>query len=84
MSRYLPEFADMRVYVGEKDREMVTEPARPITIHQLLTHTSGPHSRSLVWIVKATSAKATAFSSGSPLATMNNSWRPEPSSTICG
>ncbi len=41
VSKYLPEFADMRVYVGEKDGEVITEPARPITIHQLLTHTSG-------------------------------------------
>ncbi len=41
VSKYLPEFADMRVYLGEQDGEMVTEPAGPITIQQLATHTSG-------------------------------------------
>lgn len=41
ISKFLPEFKDMQVYVGMKDGEVVTEPARPITIHQLLTHTSG-------------------------------------------
>ncbi len=40
VSRFLPEFADMRVAVdGDPQR---TEPAsRPITVHDLLTHTSG-------------------------------------------
>jgi CubicO group peptidase (beta-lactamase class C family) len=37
ISKYLPEFTDMEVYVGEGN----TEPALPITIQQLLTHTSG-------------------------------------------
>lgn len=41
ISKYLPEFKDMRVYLGEQDGQIQTEPARPITIHQLLTHTSG-------------------------------------------
>ena len=41
VSKYLPEFADMHVYLGEQDGEMVTEPAGPITIQQLATHTSG-------------------------------------------
>ena len=41
ISKYLPEFAEMRVYVGEKDGVMLTEPAAPITIQQLLIHTSG-------------------------------------------
>lgn len=41
VSKYLPEFANMQVYAGTKDGEVVTEPARPMTIHQLLTHTSG-------------------------------------------
>ncbi|MFT6724576.1 MAG: CubicO group peptidase (beta-lactamase class C family) [Arenicella sp.] len=41
ISKFLPEFKDMQVYLGEKDGERQTEPARPITIHQLLTHTSG-------------------------------------------
>jgi CubicO group peptidase (beta-lactamase class C family) len=31
----------MHVYVGEKDGKPVTEPAKPVTIHHLLTHTSG-------------------------------------------
>ena len=41
ISKFLPEFKDMRVYLGEKDGEIQTEPARQITIQQLLTHTSG-------------------------------------------
>ena len=41
ISKFLPEFAEMRVYLGEKDGKVQTEPARPITIHYLLTHTSG-------------------------------------------
>ncbi|MBO74817.1 MAG: serine hydrolase [Flavobacteriales bacterium] len=41
VSKYLPEFADMQVYVGQEDGEIVTEPANPITIQHLLTHTSG-------------------------------------------
>ena len=41
VSKYLPEFAEMQVYVGEKDGVILTEPAAPITIQQLLTHTSG-------------------------------------------
>jgi CubicO group peptidase (beta-lactamase class C family) len=41
VSKYLPEFANMQVYVGTKDGDVITEPARAMTIHQLLTHTSG-------------------------------------------
>jgi CubicO group peptidase (beta-lactamase class C family) len=41
ISKYLPEFADMVVYKGEKDGVMESEPAQPITIQHLLTHTSG-------------------------------------------
>ena len=41
VSKYLPELADMEVYLGEQDGEIVTEPAGPITIQQLATHTSG-------------------------------------------
>ncbi|MGK0375824.1 MAG: CubicO group peptidase (beta-lactamase class C family) [Arenicella sp.] len=41
ISKFLPEFKDMQVYLGEQDGQLQTEPARPITIHQLLTHTSG-------------------------------------------
>ena len=44
VDRYLPEFTDMQVYVGEGDEEgrVETRPAeRPITIEDLLTHTSG-------------------------------------------
>jgi len=42
VSRYLPEFADMQVYIDEQDGKPRTRPAqRPITIEQLLTHTSG-------------------------------------------
>jgi len=41
IAKYLPEFANMQVYIGEKDGTLITEPAEPITIHHLLTHTSG-------------------------------------------
>jgi CubicO group peptidase (beta-lactamase class C family) len=41
ISDYLPEFANMRVYVGVKEGEIETEEAQPITIQHLLTHTSG-------------------------------------------
>ncbi len=38
---YLPEFAEIEVYLGEQDGEILTEPAAPITIQQLATHTAG-------------------------------------------
>ena len=41
ISKYLPEFSNMRVYLGEEDGVIKTEPADPITIQQLLLHTSG-------------------------------------------
>jgi CubicO group peptidase (beta-lactamase class C family) len=41
IGKYLPELADMKVYLGEKDGAMQTEKALPITIQHLLTHTSG-------------------------------------------
>ena len=41
VARYLPEFENLRVYVGGSPDDPDTEPARPITIEQLLTHTSG-------------------------------------------
>lgn len=41
ISEYLPEFTHMRVFKEMKDGEIETEPAPPITIHHLLTHTSG-------------------------------------------
>ncbi len=40
--KFVPAFADMRVYVSGKYPLFLTEPARrPMTIHDLLTHTSG-------------------------------------------
>jgi CubicO group peptidase (beta-lactamase class C family) len=41
VSKYLPEFQDMKVYVGEENGQPKTEPAVPITIQHLLTHTAG-------------------------------------------
>ena len=42
VSRYIPEFADTRVYAGvEAGRVKLAPLDRPITIHHLLTHTSG-------------------------------------------
>ena len=42
IANYLPAFEKMTVFTGMENGEMKTEPAtRPITIRQLLTHTSG-------------------------------------------
>ena len=42
VSRYIPEFADLTVFAGEKDGRVKFEPvARPITVQHLLTQTSG-------------------------------------------
>jgi CubicO group peptidase (beta-lactamase class C family) len=42
ISKYIPEFADTKVLVTQKDRKPYTIPAsQPITIRNLLTHTSG-------------------------------------------
>jgi len=43
ISKYIPEFKDIRVYAASKEGEKdPTVPAeRPITVHHLLTHTSG-------------------------------------------
>ncbi len=42
VSKYLPEFAEMEVYLEEENGAPVTEPAAgPVTIQQLATHTSG-------------------------------------------
>ena len=42
IAKYIPAFADMQVAVGGAHPELQLEKARsPITIHQLLTHTSG-------------------------------------------
>ena len=42
IAKYIPEFADMRVYVSGKGDDMVTEPAaRQITLLDVLTHQSG-------------------------------------------
>jgi CubicO group peptidase (beta-lactamase class C family) len=42
VSKFIPSFADMRVYVGGNDQRPVTVPAaEPVRIWHLLTHTSG-------------------------------------------
>ncbi len=42
VSRYLPEFADMRVFAAGSDLKPVTVPAaEPVRVRHLLTHTSG-------------------------------------------
>lgn len=38
---YIPELADLAVYVGEDGDTVRTEPARPILVRHLLTHTAG-------------------------------------------
>ena len=42
VSAFLPELADLRVYVSGQGTDMRTEPQHePVTIHHLLTHSSG-------------------------------------------
>ncbi|MCA9985211.1 MAG: beta-lactamase family protein [Anaerolineales bacterium] len=42
VSRYIPAFADLKVYAGEDENGLRLEPlAREVTIRDLLTHTSG-------------------------------------------
>jgi len=42
VSRYLPALDDLRVHVSGEGEQMESEPARrPVTVHQLLTHTAG-------------------------------------------
>jgi len=41
VAKYLPEFEELRVYVGGPTEDFEADPARAITIEQLLTHTSG-------------------------------------------
>jgi CubicO group peptidase (beta-lactamase class C family) len=42
IQRYLPEFENLVVFTGQQGEHLLTEPIRrPITIHDLLTHTSG-------------------------------------------
>lgn len=42
VSRYLPEFENVKVFVEERDGELILEdPIEPITIQQLFMHTSG-------------------------------------------
>lgn len=42
VATYLPAFGDVRVYVAGDETNLETrEPARPMTVHDVLTHTSG-------------------------------------------
>ena len=42
LDAFIPAFKDMQVYVSGTNNDMITEPAtEPITLHHLLTHTSG-------------------------------------------
>ncbi len=41
VSQYLPEFADLQTWVGGTAEAPQTEPARPMAVKDLLTHTSG-------------------------------------------
>lgn len=41
VSRFLPEFANLTVWIGGSSEAPETEPARTMTIEHLLTHTSG-------------------------------------------
>jgi CubicO group peptidase (beta-lactamase class C family) len=42
VAKFIPGFKDVRVYVSGENADMVTEPQNnPMTLHHLLTHTSG-------------------------------------------
>jgi len=42
VAAFIPDFKDLRVYVSSEGSDMVTEPLHmPVTLHHLLTHTSG-------------------------------------------
>jgi CubicO group peptidase (beta-lactamase class C family) len=42
LEKYLPEYADVQVYVrGEGDEVVLEPPARPILVHDILRHTAG-------------------------------------------
>jgi CubicO group peptidase (beta-lactamase class C family) len=41
VAAYVPELADLEVHTGAVDEVVSTEPARPMTIRHLLTHTAG-------------------------------------------
>lgn len=41
VSRFIPEMADMQVFVGKVGDDVRTEPARRMTVRHLLTHTAG-------------------------------------------
>jgi CubicO group peptidase (beta-lactamase class C family) len=42
VAAFIPSFKDLRVYVSDEKNDMVTEPLHlPMTLHHLLTHTSG-------------------------------------------
>lgn len=41
VARYIPEFAALEVYEARSDKGLVTAPAGPMTIRDLLTHTAG-------------------------------------------
>lgn len=41
VNEYIPELADLGVYIGQDGDVVRTTPARPITINNLLTHTAG-------------------------------------------
>lgn len=41
VTKYIPEFRDLRVFKGMDGDRMLTEPAGPMTVENLLTHTAG-------------------------------------------
>ena len=47
VSRYIPEFKDVKVAVANGDAVELVAPARPITVRDLMTHTSGVGSGGL-------------------------------------
>ena len=54
LSRYIPEFANARVFGGVEHRRVALEPLdRPITIEHLLTHTSGLYGQAPHPMLKA-------------------------------
>lgn len=41
LAKYLPEYADMQVFVTQEDGPSFIEPARPISVYDVLRHTAG-------------------------------------------
>jgi CubicO group peptidase (beta-lactamase class C family) len=74
VSQYIPAFADVKVFVGgTADAPMVEAPASPITIRQLLNHTSGLAYGLTALPVDTIFARAQLYDAGRTLAEFTDS-----------